>query len=259
MTWAARTQIRFLHAQDPYKWTIDVLADSFPVSRRAIRLVLKSKWLPVDEKEIERFDTKIYKNWLILKSDLENQTETFRWLDDGKKMDERFSKMINAAGIPSLPVPSADEVILTQEKLVEKLHPKVKGPFSSILNDYKAQFKKHDNQALSSKAESQSLAIGDKEAVRLLSSISMLHHQRKRQEETKDVAEDYNDEQTGFQPVYPNNMRISAVHKENQSKTEMHPETMVPKQRRRQRRLQEVNVNKDTIEELQMLGTKKIS
>ena len=213
----------------------------------------------MDEKEIERFDTKIYKNWLILKSDLENQTETFRWLDDGKKMDERFSKMINAAGIPSLPVPSADEVILTQEKLVEKLHPKVKGPFSSILNDYKAQFKKHDNQALSSKAESQSLAIGDKEAVRLLSSISMLHHQRKRQEETKDVAEDNNDEQTGFQPVYPNNMRISAVHKENQSKTEMHPETMVPKQRRRQRRLQEVSVNKDTIEELQMLGTKKIS
>lgn len=46
--------IRALHAQYPEKYTTPVLADQFKVSPEAIRRILKSKWRPSEEEEVDR-------------------------------------------------------------------------------------------------------------------------------------------------------------------------------------------------------------
>jgi len=46
--------IRALHAQYPEQYTTEALADQFKVSPEAIRRILKSKWRPNDEEDVER-------------------------------------------------------------------------------------------------------------------------------------------------------------------------------------------------------------
>lgn len=46
--------IRALHAQYPDKYTTPVLADQFKVSPEAIRRILKSRWRPSEEEEVDR-------------------------------------------------------------------------------------------------------------------------------------------------------------------------------------------------------------
>jgi hypothetical protein len=46
--------IRALHQQFPEEYTTDVLANKFEVSPEAIRRILKSRWEPAPEEEIER-------------------------------------------------------------------------------------------------------------------------------------------------------------------------------------------------------------
>ncbi|KIW96339.1 uncharacterized protein Z519_03408 [Cladophialophora bantiana CBS 173.52] len=46
--------IRALHEEDPERWSTPVLADHFKVSPEAIRRILKSKWRPKDEEEMQK-------------------------------------------------------------------------------------------------------------------------------------------------------------------------------------------------------------
>ncbi|OQV06678.1 hypothetical protein CLAIMM_11219 [Cladophialophora immunda] len=46
--------IRALHEEDPDRWSTPLLAEHFQVSPEAIRRILKSKWRPRDEEEIQK-------------------------------------------------------------------------------------------------------------------------------------------------------------------------------------------------------------
>lgn len=256
LTWAARAQIRFLHAQDPYQWTPEVLADSFPVSKEAIISILKSKRLPEDENEIEKHDRKVHRNWLKLKSELESKKDTDINLEGRTHIDNRLSKMINAAGIPSLPVPAADKIVMTKKRLVEKLHPKVVGPFSSIISDFKAQFEKENEKSVgvTEKPHKIAFSIGDEEAMKLLSSISEVGD-RKEKLELKTDADDTREAQKMQQDIKP-----KLEQKDSFSESDKSKEVISSlRQTRRQRRLTLTEVSKDNLNDLQILGTGKIS
>ncbi|OAP58008.1 hypothetical protein AYL99_07098 [Fonsecaea erecta] len=46
--------IRTLHEEDPDRWSTPLLAEHFKVSPEAIRRILKSKWRPKDEEELQK-------------------------------------------------------------------------------------------------------------------------------------------------------------------------------------------------------------
>jgi hypothetical protein len=64
--------IRMLHKQFPDEYTTEVLGEKFEVSAEAIRRILRSKWTPDEEKEIERQDRwfnrgkKVWTQWAAL-------------------------------------------------------------------------------------------------------------------------------------------------------------------------------------------------
>ena len=254
LTWAARTQIRSLHEEDPYQWTPEVLADSFPVSKQTILKILRSRWLPEDEEAIKRYDRDAHQNWLKLKADLEDS----KMLDTSKEnkmlVDEKISKLINAAGVPSFPLPHMEDVALTRKKLVEKLHPQATGQFSSIISNYKAQFKITEVKSIGSvdKPENVGVAIGDKDSVQLLSQITALNEKRAKQKDNSDISDRMEDKDRVTEATEKSNL-----HKNKLSETKGRDFDV--NRSRRQRRLGEVEVSSDNLEHLQMLGTQKIS
>jgi hypothetical protein len=64
--------IRMLHQQFPEEYTTEVLAKKFEVSPEAIRRILKSKWTPDPEEELERQERwfnrgkKVWTHWAAL-------------------------------------------------------------------------------------------------------------------------------------------------------------------------------------------------
>ncbi|XP_059621907.1 neugrin [Phlebotomus argentipes] len=63
LTWSEKEQIRFLHRESPSEWSAEKLADSFPADIMTIRKIIKSAWLPADEKRILRHDEHVQRNW----------------------------------------------------------------------------------------------------------------------------------------------------------------------------------------------------
>ena len=252
LTWAARTQIRSLHEEDPYQWTPEVLADSFPVSKQTIVKILKSRWLPEDEEAIKRYDRDAHQNWLKLKADLEDSKRLDKSRENTMLVDEKISKLINAAGVPSFPLPHMEDVALTRKKLVEKLHPQATGQFSSIISNYKAQFKNTEAKSICGvdKSENVGLAIGDKDSVQLLSQITALNEKRAKQKDNSDISD-----------VMEDKDRVTeAAEKSCKNKLlDTKGRDFDVNRSRRQRRLGEVEVSSDNLEHLQMLGTQKIS
>jgi hypothetical protein len=64
--------IRMLHKQFPDEYTTETLAEKFEVSAEAIRRILKSKWTPDADKEVERQERwhnrgkKVWTQWAAL-------------------------------------------------------------------------------------------------------------------------------------------------------------------------------------------------
>ncbi|KAB5582535.1 hypothetical protein GE09DRAFT_1075387 [Coniochaeta sp. 2T2.1] len=74
--------IKALHQQFPEEYTTDVLADKFEVSPEAIRRILKSKWEPAPEDEIERQERWFSRGKRIWSA----------WADEGKKPPTKWRK-----------------------------------------------------------------------------------------------------------------------------------------------------------------------
>ena len=75
--------IRELHKQYPDKYTTPVLAEQFEVSPEAIRRILKSKWKPSEEEEVDR-----RKRW-----DKRGESIWSRWVDMGLKPPKKWREM----------------------------------------------------------------------------------------------------------------------------------------------------------------------
>jgi hypothetical protein len=74
--------IRALHQQFPEEYTTEVLAEKFEVSAEAVRRILKSKWEPNPEEEIERQERWFNRGKQIWAT----------WAELGKKPPERWRK-----------------------------------------------------------------------------------------------------------------------------------------------------------------------
>jgi hypothetical protein len=96
--------IRALHEQDPERWSTPVLAEHFKVSPEAIRRILKSKWKPKDEEEVqkrkERWARRHDRIWdHQAELGLRPKREKDRDVEDPETFDEelRASEMLNIA------------------------------------------------------------------------------------------------------------------------------------------------------------------
>ena len=72
LTWAAKEQIRFLHSSNPEDWTIDSLAEHFPVAEEALKRILKSSRGILQEKDILQHDKEVLENWNNLHFQIES-------------------------------------------------------------------------------------------------------------------------------------------------------------------------------------------
>ncbi len=67
LTWDAKEQIRYLNQEYPDEWTIERLAESFPVSQEGIVKLLKSRFVPRSVEQVVKHDQKVQERWLALK------------------------------------------------------------------------------------------------------------------------------------------------------------------------------------------------
>jgi hypothetical protein len=85
--------IRMLHSQFPDEYTTEVLAQKFEVSAEAIRRILKSKWTPDPDTEVERQDRwfnrgkKVWTQWAAL-----GKKPPQKWRAEGVVRDPIWNK-----------------------------------------------------------------------------------------------------------------------------------------------------------------------
>ncbi|XP_005109154.1 uncharacterized protein LOC101853351 [Aplysia californica] len=123
LTWRAKEQIRFLNRGDPETWTVQALADSFPVSEESIVKILKSRVRLHRTEDIQRHDSDIQRNWSGILESFEDEDEAVsKMLYLGFFSSDNESLILNANGRLDLPFPM-------------KKNDGVKGPFSDIVKD----------------------------------------------------------------------------------------------------------------------------
>lgn len=148
LTWDAKEQIRYLHAEFPDEWTIERLAEGFPVDRNGVIKIIKSKFAPHSISEVIRHDRRVKEHWLQLKaggSGKEGGPVALRYeklLDDS-----RLQLLGNAAGILSLPMPEIGRFLSAGKSDIDTTIARrdvVPGPFEAIVKGYcEAQKLKH--------------------------------------------------------------------------------------------------------------------
>jgi len=75
LTVVERETIRFLHSKDPKEWTLEKLAESFPVDKRGVKAILKSR-PPRTMHSLQLQDKEVCDNWKLLsKGQLELEPE----------------------------------------------------------------------------------------------------------------------------------------------------------------------------------------
>ena len=136
LTWDAKEQMRYLHQEFPDVWTVDKLAQSFPVSREGVIKILQSNsWQPKSLKELLKHDNAVHTNWKNMK-EAGNQlldgpiySRYERLLSEGK-----LQLLAHADGIPSLPSPSTMSALITdgQQQSVVRMD----GSFAAIIKEY---------------------------------------------------------------------------------------------------------------------------
>ncbi|KAK5661476.1 hypothetical protein OQA88_11378 [Cercophora sp. LCS_1] len=98
----AVTGIKALHAQFPETYTTEVLANKFEVSPEAIRRILKSKWTPSPEEEIERQERwhnrgkNVWKRWAEM-----GKKPPRRWRAEGIVRDPKWNEKRPAGNHPA--------------------------------------------------------------------------------------------------------------------------------------------------------------
>ena len=138
LTWDAKEQIRYLHAEYPDEWTVDRLADSFPVDRNGVINIIRSKFGPRSIGDVIRHDRRVKGHWVSLNagdSGKEGGPVTLRF---EKILDDVRVKLLgNAAGIASLPMPEIGRFLSAGKSGAGMARrDKTPGPFESIVKGY---------------------------------------------------------------------------------------------------------------------------
>ena len=137
LTWDAKEQIRYLNAEFPDEWTVDRLAESFPVDRNGVINIIKSKFGPRSIGDVIRHDRRVKEHWVSLNagnSGKEGGPVTLRF---EKILDDVRLKLLgNAAGIESLPMPEIGRFLSAGKDAGIARHERTPGPFESIVKGY---------------------------------------------------------------------------------------------------------------------------
>ena len=140
LTWDAKEQIRYLHAEFPDEWTLERLAESFPVDRNGVIKILKSKYVPRTIGDVIRHDKRVKENWLKLKagdSGKEGGPVALRY--EELLENNRLHLLGNAAGILSLPMPEMGRFLSLRKLDVDTAIARrdvTPGPFEAIVKGY---------------------------------------------------------------------------------------------------------------------------
>ncbi|XP_068622801.1 neugrin [Battus philenor] len=78
LTWSEKEQIRHLVTTHPDEWTLERIAESFPVTVQTAKKLLKYPWKPATEERIARHDASAMRNWRELKDGTLNIPEDLR-------------------------------------------------------------------------------------------------------------------------------------------------------------------------------------
>jgi hypothetical protein len=66
LTWDAKEQIKYLHLKHPEIWTVEKLADSFPITIESCKKLLRSNWAPKTLDDLIKHDNKVIRNWKLV-------------------------------------------------------------------------------------------------------------------------------------------------------------------------------------------------
>lgn len=112
LTYNEKEQIKTLHNEEPDKWTIEKLSESFPADPYAISLIVRSKWMPKDTNRIFKHDESVRRNWQEYKEGkldvdpmLAEHLKKFAFRDFNKLAERPPNKRLGA----ELPKPKSNE------------------------------------------------------------------------------------------------------------------------------------------------------
>ena len=103
LTWETKEQIRYLHQEFPEDWTVEKLAQSFPISKDGICKLLKSSYVIKTPEKILKHDLNVQQKWKELEAELSRKGgpihPQYKMLVDSGKLD----LMKNAATLKGAP------------------------------------------------------------------------------------------------------------------------------------------------------------
>ena len=85
LTWDAKEQIRYLHAEFPEEWTLERLVESFPISRDGLIRLLRSRFQPGSLEEVLEHDERVQNHWKMLKDGRSNVQSRYLQLIEAVK------------------------------------------------------------------------------------------------------------------------------------------------------------------------------
>jgi len=138
LTNAEKETIRHLHQKDPHEWTLERLAESFPIDTYGVKKVLRSK-LPRNAERVRQLDQQAVDNWKLLSKgkleldpSLQNHLKHFhrKYIELGQEDHKRISENMRLEDGPSKP------------KLVAG-----KGEFTRIISDYEDKISKASDES----------------------------------------------------------------------------------------------------------------
>uniref|UniRef100_A0A131Z0Y4 Uncharacterized protein n=1 Tax=Rhipicephalus appendiculatus TaxID=34631 RepID=A0A131Z0Y4_RHIAP len=130
LSWAAKEQIRYLHSLDPSEWTVEKIAQCFPVSVLGAKKLLKSQFRIATAEQIAEHDRNVQLKWKALKTGKgdENISPTTKKLyREGKLQEDQ------AYGNKTLPMPQQGDDTRALE--LSRLSPKP-GEYSKLIATY---------------------------------------------------------------------------------------------------------------------------
>lgn len=127
LTWSEKEQIRYLHEQNPTEWNVERLSDSFPADIFTITKIIKSNWMPQNEKRVQKHDLTVNTNWSKFRKDELNDIDPLL-----KEHLKKFShRDFNKSNIPKI-----------NQKEFLRLHEPKGNEFSSIITSCKGYTEK---------------------------------------------------------------------------------------------------------------------
>ncbi|XP_037276972.2 uncharacterized protein LOC119170049 [Rhipicephalus microplus] len=130
LSWAAKEQIRYLHNLDPSEWTVEKIAQCFPVSVLGAKKLLKSQFRKETAEQIAEHDRNVQLKWKALKTGKGNEyisPTTKKLFMEGKLQEDQ------AYGNKTLPMPQQGGDTRALE--LSRLSPKP-GEYSKLIATY---------------------------------------------------------------------------------------------------------------------------